>query len=84
MAFGLGAGSPRQRYWFLVGQGGWVVGEVVRMVDHVVGVRSGRACKELGGGVGPWCYHAPVRTPRGALVKLVKGWPFYWGAWTSK
>ena len=76
--------SPRQGYWFLVWQGGGVVGQVVGMVDHVVGVRSGRACKELGGGMGPRCHHAPVSTPRGPLVQLVKGRSLHWGSRTTK
>ena len=58
-----------------------VVYQVV-VVQHI-GVRSRNACKELGGGVGSRSHHAPVSTPGGPLVQLVKGRPFDWGPRTT-
>ena len=55
----------------------------VVVVQHI-GVRPRNGCKELGGWVGPRCHHAPVSTPRGSLVQLVKGRPLHWGPRTSK
>ena len=55
----------------------------VMVVQHI-GVRPRNACKELGGGMGPRCHHAPVSTPGGPLVQLVKGGPFDWGSRTTK
>ena len=65
------------------------MGKSVGVVDQVmvvqhIGMRSRNACKELGGGVGSRGHHAPVSTPGGAFVQLVKSRPFHWGSWTTK
>ena len=65
-----------------MGESVGVVYQVV-VVQHI-GVRSRNACKELGWGVGPRCHHAPVSTPRGSLVQLVKGRSLHWGPRTTK
>ena len=59
-----------------------VVDQVV-VVQHIR-VRSRNACKELRGGVRPRSHHAPVSTPGGSLVQLVKGRPLHWRPRTSK
>ena len=59
------------------------VADQVVVVQHI-GVRPRNACKELGGGVRPRSHHAPVSTPGGPLVQLVKGRPFDWGSRTTK
>ena len=65
-----------------MGESVGVVYQVVVVQD--IGVRPRNGCKELGGGVGPRCHHAPVSTPRGSLVQLVKGRSLHWWPRTTK